>query len=391
MKSNSIGFQEIDQQVDRFKQRLREQPTYRIADFFSESSLVPTDELFRSLLHIELEHHGCLAEEQSYQKRWPQFSKVIAEMADERRRQLAAGAGGQVTATFFSSTPAPDIHLALPASIGPYAIVSVLGKGGMGVVYKAAHRKTNLEFAIKLIIPQRASTQALQIFLREASILTSLRHSRIVTSHEFGLHDSQPYFVMEYIPSVDLGEILQTQPVRRRIRVVAKTICKVLEGLQFAHEQGVVHRDVKPSNILVFWTGKKLNCKLADFGLAKRFADAGMSGVTGENETRGTLAYMPPEQLQDSRSVGPLADIYSAGVCLFRLLTGSLPYDDTSGQALVRCVLRNEVKLLREFVPDCPPELQQIVTRAMQPHPKDRYPSAGDMLTALSSFVEQCT
>lgn len=278
----------------------------------------------------------------------------------------------------------------LPREVGPYEITGVIGKGGMGVVYSALHRKTKEALAIKLVLPHLNTTpQALQIFLREASILTGLKHSRIVASREFGLHENRPYFVMEYVPSVDLETILATQSPQRRIRIVCKSICKVLEGLQYAHEQGIVHRDIKPSNILVFWTGQKLNCKLADFGLAKRFDDAGMSGLTGENEIRGTLAYMPPEQLKDSRSAGRAADIYATGVCLFRFLAGVLPYRQTEGEALMRCVIQHDVRPLSELLPDCPSTLEQIVTRAMQVRPGDRFESAAAMLNDLAEFVNR--
>ena len=394
----------IDQLADDFKQMIRLKPSQTIETFLAEHCVAPSADLLEALLLIDLEVRSCddgnLGENQLL-RRFPEFGDAVrrACAAYAHRHNIPPAVARsrlpEPEPTFIPASVARDTDRSVPIeedvkAIGAYDITGVLGKGGMGIVYSAVHRRTNEPFAIKLVLPQlHATQQALRIFLREASILTGLKHPHIVASREFGLHENRPYFVMEYVPVVDLEKILKTQSPVRRIRVVCKTVCRVLEGLQYAHDQGIVHRDVKPPNILVFRRGDKLNCKLADFGLAKRFADAGLSGLTGDNELRGTIAYMPPEQLADSRSAGPAADIYSVGVCLHRMLSKQLPYPHSAGETLMRSVIQHEILPLREHFAEAPPELEQIVGLATQRNPGDRFTSARAMHDALTAFVNR--
>lgn len=260
----------------------------------------------------------------------------------------------------------------------------------MGVVYLAVHQGTNEPSAIKLIRPGIvAGQQAKQLFLREASILRGLNHRQIVASREFGLHDDCPYFVMEYVPSIDFEALLARQNPATKIWIAVGMICQVLKGLGFAHEQGIVHRDLKPGNILVYRSGKKINCKLADFGLAKRFEDAGMSAFTNDNETRGTIAYMPPEQFADSRYAKPASDLFAAGVCLYRFLTGRFPYEEQGGRGLMSCVENNLIVPIRDVFPECPRELAEAIHVALQRDPAKRFSTAAEMGKRLQSFCRR--
>lgn len=270
--------------------------------------------------------------------------------------------------------------------IGPYLIRRTLGEGGMGVVFLAVHKRTQELSAIKLIRPEFiAGAQAKQLFLREASILAGINHPQIVASREFGLHEECPYFVMEYVPSIDFEALLSKQEERARIRIAVSMVCQVLKGLGFAHEQGIVHRDLKPSNILVYRSGNKINCKLADFGLAKRFEDAGFSAYTKDNETRGTIAFMSPEQFTDSRYAKPPSDLFSAGVCLYRYLTGRLPYQQQSGLGLMDCVKKNQIVPVHDVFPECPRELADLIHIALQRDPEKRFDTATQMRNRLEA------
>ncbi len=390
----------IDQLADDFEKTAKHRLTLTIEEFLAERKVSLSSGLLEALLLVELDLRPAGQwSEAELERRFPEHRSAVrgALAAIAARTTDKAGVPStrpELEPTYIPVTAIVDVdaaeRMAIPKGIGAYNIKDVLGKGGMGIVYSAVHRRTSERVAIKLVLPQlQATPQALQVFLREASILTSLKHSRIVASKEFGMHENRPYFVMEYIPAVDIEEILATQSPKRRIRVVCKTMCKVLEGLQYAHDQGIVHRDVKPSNILLYWTDKKLNCKLADFGLAKRFEDAGLSGLTGDNEIRGTIAYMPPEQLRDSRFAGPLADIYAVGICLFRYLAGVLPYRFIAGEALMRCVIQHDMQRLRDVMPNVPPDLEHIVDTALKLNPADRFSSAAEMLKALRGFVDR--
>ncbi len=214
----------------------------------------------------------------------------------------------------------------IPDFCGPYKIEQQIGEGGMAIVYRARHRKTGQLVAVKLIRTASASSRKLlQLFVREASVLLRLKHPRIVRSIEFGFQDHQPFLVLEWLPVIDLLLLIDPLPLDQKLRLSCWTVSRILQALQYAHSEGFVHRDVKPSNILAYRQRHRLQVKLGDFGLAKCFDDAGLTAMTDDYSLRGTLAYMSPEQMQDSRSVGPKSDIFSAGACLYRLLTGKHP------------------------------------------------------------------
>ena len=274
--------------------------------------------------------------------------------------------------------------------LGDYEILEELGRGGMGVVYRAEQRSTGRVAAVKIIRPAAAATvDAMQLFLREARILSKLRHPRIVEYLSLGLGDGQMYLAMEYLPVVDFPQLLATQSRPRQIRLVAGIMSRVLEALQHAHEHHVVHRDVKPSNILVYKSNGRLHVKLADFGLAKNFERAGLTSITCERDVRGTLGYMSPEQLLDSRYAGPPCDIYSAGACLYYFLSGQRPHDfEDRADAIVR-ITTTRPRPLAELAPDVPLRLCRAVDRALACDPKARYSSAAEFGRLICRFAEK--
>lgn len=181
--------------------------------------------------------------------------------------------------------PAPVVR-----RLADFELTRELGRGGMGVVYHGVQASTGRQTAIKLIRPAAlAPAEATQLFLREAAILSQLKHPRIVEYLSLGLHEGQMFLAMEYLPTLDFPALLATQSRPKQIRLVCGVICRVLEALQHAHQQDIVHRDVKPSNILIYKADGRLQVKLADFGLAKNYLTAGMSSLSRENEIRGTI------------------------------------------------------------------------------------------------------
>jgi len=274
--------------------------------------------------------------------------------------------------------------------VGDFRLTRQLGSGGMGVVYHGFHGRTGREVAVKVIRPSGfATATAMQIFLREASILAKLQHPRIVEYIHLGLHEGRMYLVMEYLPTLDFPELLRTQSRDKQIRLVTGVMCRALEALQYAHDRDIVHRDVKPTNLLVFKRDGRLQMKLADFGLSKQYHGAGIGAISNENDLRGTLGYMAPEQLKDSRCAKPPCDIYSAGACAYYLLCGKLPHDTTTPSIAFASTLNSRPRPLQERDPDLPSELCAAVDRALSPEPSDRFSSAQHMRQALLKFTEK--
>jgi serine/threonine-protein kinase len=291
----------------------------------------------------------------------------------------------------------PEANLAGPAApisrvltVGDFNLTRKLGGGAMGVVYYGVHRETGREVAVKVIRPNSfAGDNEMQIFLREANILAKLKHPRIVEYIHMGMQDGTMYLAMEYVPAIDFRGHLVTLPRERQISLVTSVMCSALEALQYAHERDVVHRDVKPTNLLVYEGDGRLQMKLADFGVAKTYHGSGVIGISNENDLRGTLGYIAPEQLKDSRYAKPPCDIYSAGACVYHLLSGKLAHDVTTASVAYTSILNNRARPLAESAPDLPPDLCAAVDRALSRDPLERFSSAQHMRQALVKFAEE--
>lgn len=279
---------------------------------------------------------------------------------------------------------------ALSVQVAPgYELVRTLGEGGMGVVHLVRRLATGQLCALKIIQPGLATNEkAMQLFLREISVLSRLDHPHIIRFHEMGMTQGQFFFAMDYVETIDLQERLAKVATPVRIGIVAELICQVLEGLSYAHESGYVHRDIKPSNILVseFW--QQWNAKLADFGLAKNFENAGFSGMTFEGEVLGTVAFMPPEQISNARAAKPAGDIYSMGATLYQLLTRQLPFDFRRKKDHLAIILQDEPIPLAHYCLGIPEGLAALVHRALAKDPRDRFATAEAMRQALRPYAE---
>jgi serine/threonine protein kinase len=214
-----------------------------------------------------------------------------------------------------------------------------------------------------------------------------LDHKRIIKFHTVGIAAGQLYLVVEYVETINFDEILQRRQEPRTVRLLCGFICQVLEALAYAHRLGFVHRDVKPSNVLVFRQEAKYRTKLADFGLAKSFESAGLSSVTTMGECRGTIAYMAPEQLKDPRSSQPSADLFSTAATLYEFLSGKSPYDFASSPNPVMAVMDGRMVPLDQWRPDLPRPLLHLVNRGLARRPEERFPSADTMRRELIGFA----
>ena len=272
-----------------------------------------------------------------------------------------------------------------------FSIERELGHGAMGAVFLASRRATGEHVAIKvmrpLIMPNR---KVIERFRREASILLRLQHRRIVKCTDFSLtKDDLPYLVMEYIEEIKLKEYLKTLTQPARIRVATGIVVRLLEGLQYAHSMEIVHRDVKPTNLLAFRSGSRLQLKLADFGLAKNYIDAGFSNCSTNNEICGTLAFMSPEQIMNCRYAKPPCDIYAAGVCLYYLISDRLPYEADQTAAQMALILNQPPASITQYVSELPAELAEIISKALSREPSDRHRSAETLRRSLLPYTKR--
>jgi serine/threonine-protein kinase len=267
-----------------------------------------------------------------------------------------------------------------------YHITHELGRGNMGIVY-LAERPAGTLFALKTVLPETHLTcVATERFLREARILQGLRHPNIVAFLDMGEANGLLYFAMEYVSGTNAGTLLKSGGPLAIGRAVA-LICQVLDALAYAHAQGFVHRDVKPSNFLVTTGAGREIARLADFGLARAYQASSLSGLTRPNALGGTPGFMPPEQIVNFRDVKPAADQYAAAATLYNLLTGKLAHGASdSFYELCLKILNSELVDIRSVRPDIPDGLAKAIHRALAREPRDRFEDVSVFRSALMPF-----
>ena len=265
--------------------------------------------------------------------------------------------------------------------IGKYDVIDLLGRGGMGLVYRAFDRQLNREVAIKTVTEGFTGDQEmLQRFYREAAKTGALKHPNIVIVYDLGEQDGFPYIVMEYLSGDPLDRIIQSaQPAPLAYKL--KIIEQVCYALGYAHRNDVIHRDVKPANVIVQSDGI---VKLLDFGIARQEKTDGHLTRTGH--VIGTLQYMAPERLKNEAFDGR-SDIFSVGVMMFQLLTGELPFGGDYN--IVQKILSDKHPPLSHFLHEYPPALDGILDRTMAKSPSDRYATADEMAAEVSSLAHE--
>ncbi|MEM9192640.1 MAG: protein kinase [Myxococcota bacterium] len=274
---------------------------------------------------------------------------------------------------------------------GRYRIEDVLGTGGVGVVYRAEHLKLRHQVAIKVLHDQLGGIDELRIrFQREGQALSALSHPNIVAINDYGIHDGMPYLVMELLVGRTLADLIDDDGPPSA-DVVLDIMRQVLRGLSFAHDRGIVHRDLKAANVfLVALPDAPHHAKILDFGLAKIFStedgDADPT-LTKSGTILGTPAYMAPEQASGS-PVDERADVYSAGVLLFEMLAGRYPFQAATRADMLRAHMLEPLPELEEARPGLTivPELRALVRKAMAKERVNRFSDAGAMLAAVEAL-----
>ena len=270
----------------------------------------------------------------------------------------------------------------LPTTIGDYRLIEEIGRGGMGVVYRARQISLNREVAVKMILRARlASESDLQRFLAEASATAKLEHKNIVPVYEAGDESGRPYFSMQLVHGETLAQRVAAGPLPQR--EAAEIVAAIARAVAFAHQGGVLHRDLKPSNILLARDGTPM---ITDFGLAKQ-SDAD-SDLTRSGMLVGTPAYMSPEQAAGRRAhVGPASDIYSLGCVLYFALTGRSPFVAETPMELMMQVIEQDPTPPRGLRPRLDRDLEMIVIRCLQKPADLRYPSAEALASDLEAYL----
>jgi eukaryotic-like serine/threonine-protein kinase len=282
--------------------------------------------------------------------------------------------GGQVDSGSWS--------IQLPFKLGDFELLEVVGRGGMGVVYRARQISLDREVAVKMILKDLlASHQERQRFFAEARATAKLEHPGIVPVYDVGEIDGRPYFVMKYLKGKTLYELIQSGDVTPR--TAARYLEQICRAAQFAHESGIVHRDIKPSNILVDETG---HARLTDFGLAK--TTDSMDSLTKTGAVMGTPTYMSPEQASGRMGpIGPASDVYSLGSVLYHAITGQPPFVGKNAVDLVFKILEQDPPPPRLIAPRVDRDLEMIAVRALQKPQDLRYRSAGLMGDDLLAYL----
>ena len=274
--------------------------------------------------------------------------------------------------------------------IGQYELLERIGRGGMGEVWTARQKKLDRVVAIKLLHPTiSANREASDRFEQEMRAIGNLQHDNIVQAFDAGEVDGILYLAMEYIDGTSLSEALEKlakQDTELSVKKACHLVTEAATGLQYAHENGIVHRDIKPSNIMVTRSGR---VKLLDMGLARvSQSDTPMPELTRQGQIMGTVDYMPPEQLRDSRSVGVPADIYALGATFYKLLTRRAPFADertNTVESKILAIASETPPSVRELRRDVPEALSSLIDEMLHKDASKRPQSAGDVIERIAT------
>ena len=269
----------------------------------------------------------------------------------------------------------------LAAKIPNYEILGELGRGAMGVVYRARHTTLGREVALKMIlVGGHANEQERQRFLAEAQVIAKLQHAGVIQIYDYGTWGGLPYFAMELCSAGNLARKLARKPMASR--EAAKVIEQLALAIHFAHENGIVHRDLTPGNILLTEDG---TLKVSDFGLARRIEEG--QGLTQTGAVVGTPCYMAPEQALGSKEIGPAADIYSLGAILYELLTGRPPFVGDVTLEVLRQVVDCEPVSPRTIQPKVDRDLEAVCLKCLEKEQRHRYKSAQELAEDMQQYL----
>jgi serine/threonine protein kinase len=382
-------FQHLNRACDAFEVAWQAGGRPSIEEFLAEAPAAVRPELLRELLELEVAYRKRRGEKPTlgeYLRRFPDHlnAAFLAEtpLADADSLCLAPAAA----AADAPAPPGQTLPLVPPAAGWPavsgYEIVEILGRGGMGVVYKAKQLAAKRLVALKMIRDGvLAGPQHRVRFRIEAEAAARFQHPNLVRIYEVGEHGGLPYFSMEYAEGGSLDKRLAGQPLPpREAALLVRTLA---EAAHYAHEKQVIHRDLKPANVVLTGDGRPL---ITDFGLAKRLDSD--TRVTPSEAVFGTASYMAPEQAEGRvRQIGPATDVYALGAILYEVLTGHPPFRGENVQATIRQVIHDDPAPPTRQRPEVPADLEAVCLKCLEKEPGQRYASARELAEDLARFL----
>jgi serine/threonine protein kinase len=265
-------------------------------------------------------------------------------------------------------------------TLADYAVQRELGRGGCGAVYLATPKSGGDPVAVKLMLSRaQAEPRAIEHFKREMQVIAKLRHPNIVRFLDSGSDQCTFFFVMEYCDGGSLADVAKSSGGTLPPDLLMPWALQALEGLAAAHKEGFVHRDIKPHNILLH----RNRAKISDFGLAKNFQKAALSGMSMTGNYAGTPVFMPPEQITNFKYVKPVSDVWSFAASLYQLLTGKFPYRFDPKRDPIDIILNENPVPIRDRMPGLEKNLAAVIDKALVRNPKDRFPDAGKLQAAI--------
>jgi serine/threonine protein kinase len=278
-------------------------------------------------------------------------------------------------------------NLIVGGQLGSYLIESVIGRGGMSVVYRAQHLRLGTPVALKVLAPELSSADAFrERFLREAKMAAAIDHPNVIPIYDTGIHGDSLYIVMRYVSGGDLKALLKREGPLNPSRAIA-LLAPIAGALDAAHARGLVHRDVKPANILIEHpAGADFEqVFLSDFGITKH--SSSVSGLTGTGALVGTIDYMAPEQIE-GREVGPQTDIYALGCVFYQCVTGRVPFDRDSDAAVLWAHMREGILPPSSVRAELPPAFDSVIETALAKDPAERFQSCAELVAAGATALD---